>query len=207
MGRARIILEGDDDASGRLSQVVVSEDRFDLRVGDGDDGLHVVVNAAEDTAEAEEVLVFEIGTVGTTIDFDGDRVLTWSHGLGDVEFDEGARVFAHTDFLAVYVDVIAGFDAVEVKDDLFAFSDVAGADVEFAAIETCPVVFVGNVGRIPGGRPGVRDIGIDGVSVSLSLEVGRNGNSVPIDVGEVFRFEVEGNVVRSERKLEFPVAV
>ncbi len=190
MDFARVVFDRNFNVSDGVGQVVVLEFSNDLGVDNGDRGLNIIINGTEDTAKTEEVLVFEIGPVGTTIAFDGDDVFAGADFFCNIEFDERTSIFAHTDFAAVNIDVVTGFDAVEVKNDLLVFGDVSGVDIEFATIKTGPVVFVRNVRRVPRSGPRVRNVRVDRVTVPLHLEVRRHLDIVPIDVGKIFRFEV-----------------
>ena len=191
----RVVLERNFDFQNRFGQVVVFELRNDFRVDDRDRRLDVIVNGAENPAEAEEVLVFEVRPVGAAINLHRDGVATGANRFRNIELDRRAGVFPHPDFFAVDVNVEAGLDAAEMEDNLLVAGDVRLVDFKLAAVEADPVFRVRNVRRRPRFRPRVGDVRVDRVTVPFHLEVRRNRDRFPLDHirAEVFHREVKRN--------------
>ena len=79
--RSRVVLDGNFDVRDRVGQFVVFKFGNDFRIDDGDRGLDVIINRPEDTAQAEEVLIFKVGTVGPAINLNRDNIFARPHGF------------------------------------------------------------------------------------------------------------------------------
>ena len=75
------------------------------------------IYVAEDTAEAEHVLVFKIAAVAPSVDLYGYLILARLHKSADIELGVFCRALAVTDLLAVHPDIEGAVDAVEMDED------------------------------------------------------------------------------------------
>ena len=70
-----------------------------------------------DAADAPEVLALQPGGGGVAEYLEGQFVVAFLQGLGDVEPREALGVLGVADFLPVHIDIRAGLDAGEVQED------------------------------------------------------------------------------------------
>ena len=130
-----------------------------------------------DTAEAPEVLAFQIRTGAPSEYLQGKYVFTRLQIFVDQEFGRILGVFAVTDFLSVYINVKARFGSGDMQIDIASVP--SGRYFEVAAVNTYRVSFrqlrrlrITWFELIP-------VIGIDSCAMSLNFPVARNGNIIP----------------------------
>ena len=130
-----------------------------------------------DAADAPEVLALQPGGGGVAEYLEGQFVVAFLQGLGDVEPREALGVLGVADFLPVHIDIRAGLDAGEVQEDRPALPAVGHRER--------PVVDGGGEDLRQRGRLRVLraeivwDVRVDGDAVSLHLPVPRHLDRIP----------------------------
>ena len=202
---AILVIEGNVDSAGRLddgvqgggAQVVI-EGRL------GADILHMglrtrhQVDVAVDAAEAEHVLVLQVGSVAPFVDFHGHGIRALADVARDVELRIVVGPLAVPHLLAVHPHVESGIDAVEMQ--VYLLPGPIRREREFTPVRTHGIGFplhrvpaLGlDEGRIVHERIG--DVRVERRAVALHLPAGRNVDLRPGG-------NVEGGLVESRRAL------
>ena len=165
------------------------------------------LHAAGNAREAPEVLVFEVGAVRPAEHLQGDEVFARLHELRDVELRGQLAVLAVTDETSVDPDIDVRRSGTDRKMDVLAAPRCR--DVERAAVGTHMVLGIGHIGRIVPEitAPGIADIHIDGVAVTVQLPHPRHGHAAPRRIVVVDGPDA-GRTLRSVAyPVEFPYAV
>ena len=175
----------------------------ELEVADVDGRRRKKIDVPEDAAQPPEVLAFEVGPVGISVDLDGQNVPAGPEEAGDVEFGRGPAVLAVPRELAVDPDIEGGVDAVKMEKDLPA-GPRAGHG-EFAPVRAHRIAVVRDPRRV--GRKRIVLVEVDGHIVALELPVAGNADVLPAAGVEVGPVKIAGPIGRLGDPMEFPLPV
>ena len=169
-------------------------------------GIEIAVTAY--AAEAEKVLVLEVGAVRPAEHLEGDDVCLAGLKVGrEVELGLELAVLAVAHVAAVDPQVHVRRDGAEVGDDLAPLP--RGGHGDGAAVRADVIFRHGHVGRVVAEllAPGIAHVDVDGVAVAVELPHAGHGDGVPAPVVEVRAPEVGGPGVGMAHPEEFPHAV
>ena len=160
------------------------------------------VDVAEDPADAELVLIFQVAAVAPLEYKDGQAVGARLDDLGDVELGGGVRDLAVADVLAVEPHVEAGVDAFE--GEMRARGVFTGRVLELVDVRAARIV-LRDERRIE--REGVADVRVLVVVVALVLPRARHRHTIETARGEVALVEVVPKLVDALEVPERPLTV
>ena len=132
------------------------------------------------TAVAEEVLVFEIGTVAPAEYLEGNQILLAGLQVrGQVEFGFELAVFTITYITAVHPQIHIGGDRAEMGDDVLILP--VGGHGNLTAVRTYMIVLDGHLRRVVLElvAPGVANIHIDRIAKAVQFPHAGDGDVVP----------------------------
>ena len=140
----------------------------------------IEIDLAGNTRKAPEVLVLQIGAVTPAHHLHGYQVLAWLDIFGNVELRSDLRVLAVAYIAAVDPHLEVAGSRTYVKQHLLPLP--TGGQHELTAIGTGVVLRLADVWWIgvKGGRPGITDVLIDTVAVTIQFEKPGNGEVLPL---------------------------
>ena len=201
-------LPGEEGFDGYRSRGVVGRRRgVDLNVRNLPFVARVEVAVAAHARKAEEVLIFEVCAVAPAEDLERDEIPAGFHVGRQVELGLQLAVLAVTHIAAVDPEVDVRRHRAEMRDDLPA--GPCRGDVDRTAVGTHVVLLDGNVRRIvfEPAPPGVTDVEVDRIAVSVQLPESRHGHVVPAFVVVADAEKVRRSLVGVAHPVEFPVSV
>jgi len=157
---------------------------------------------ALDTADAPEILAFEIGAVRPAIDLEGDRVFAGPEVFGDIPFRRGLGILAVARHLPVDPDIKGRLDRAEMNKDLAAGPGLRNG--KSAQVGTDRIEIVRHLRRFGIRSPLIGDVDIDGLAVALQLPVGGDLDLFPAAGIETGFVKIEGAVGGFADPVEFP---
>ena len=182
--------------------VLTHNDVLDMGLGTG-----IEIHLASNTRQSPEVLIFEIGAVAPAHHLHGYQVLALLQILGDVELGShlGVLAIAHITAIDPQLEVARG--RTDVEQHLLATPPLR--QLELAAIAARIVLRLADVGRIvvEGGVPGIVDVLVDGIAVTIELEESWNGEILPRGVIVVGTEETGRSILMVLHKTEAPHAL
>ena len=160
------------------------------------------VYIAENTGGTELVLVFQVAAITPLQDHDGQSVLTFPDGFGDIKLGCGMRYFAVAQEGAIQPDIQTGVNALKVQICLGRIC--VGFIDEIIEISAAGVL-IGNVGRVC--RERIPDVGVLMLVITVVLPDTGNRDGIPSGSIIVFFVELIFEVMDAFTVLEFPVVV
>ena len=184
--------------------VVLREGRVEPHVGDMALLTGIKVAVAAHAREAEEILIFEVGSVAPAEDLKGEEVLAGLDIFRDVEFGLEFRILAVTDEFSIDPQVDIRGDGPEMGDDLLVRP--RGRNFDLTAVGADVVFGRGHLGRIVFKllAPRITDIEVLRIAVAVQLPQSRNGHRAPRPVVEAGTEKVRGTLVGVADPGEFP---
>ncbi|EJW91725.1 hypothetical protein EVA_20165 [gut metagenome] len=179
------------------------------------DGRDIVkIDFAEDTAHAEHILAFQIGTVAPAEHLYRQGILAGTQMLGEVEFGYVVGTLGVTYILAVEPYEGCRIDTAEVDEGAAAVPvgrQVKGTDIGTHRIDAVVLAVVVEAGTRLDERRRIGVwifyVGIDRFVIAIHFPVGRNGEGIPVAGVEAFLEEVERTLGRFGNQVELPGAV
>ena len=179
------------------------EARGRLEIAEVHAGCREQVDAAEDPAQAPEVLALQVAAVAVAVDLHGQLVGPGSKEAGHVELGRRAAVLAVTHRLAVHPEVEGRGHAREVDEHLPAAPGVGQG--ELAPVRPYRIVVCRDPRRVRG--EGIRFVDVERPSMPLPLGGPGDGDLAPVCNVEVVAIEGPGAVGRPRRPAVPPPAV
>ena len=186
--------------------IVIRESSVNLEILNMHGRHGVDINVAHDARKANEVLVFEPGTVAPAEHLHGDVVLALAQVLVDIKFMTCESVFGISHIVAVHPDVVSRFHAFKVQTDALAiplFGNGEGAAVVAHRVKVGRCARSGDAVVL---RPRVNHVRINRMVVAEQLPGRRNRDFVPAGNIVVVLVEIVVALARFFHVEEFPLA-
>ena len=179
--------------------VLLDDDILDMYLRTG-----IQVHFAGNTRQAPEVLVLQVRAVTPAHHLHGDKVLPFLHIFRDVKLSGNLRVLAIAHILAVHPHLQVARGRTHVEQHLLALPTVGQR--ECTAVRARIVLRLADVWRIgfEGRTPGIAEVLVDGVAVSVQLKQSWYWEVLPLRVVIVQRPESLGGVLMILDKTEAP---
>ena len=163
---------------------------------------------AADACIAEEVLVLEVGAVAPAEHLNGDEGLLAGNDIaGEVELGREFRILAISHKAAVDPQVHAARSRADVQDDLLTFP--VGRNHDLMTIVAHVVVVGGHKRRgiLMLASPGIGNVGVLRVTVTIEFPAAGHGDGLPVGVVECGLEEVAPVIDGIALPAELPVAI
>ena len=159
---------------------------------------------AFDTANAPEVLTFEVSTCTPTENLQNERVLTCLQILVQLEFGCTLRVFAIAYFFTIYIYIYTTLGTIDAQENVASVP--VGRDFEVALVYAYRSCFR-QLWRLRVTRlPFITMVGVDGNAMTLHFPVAWNLDICPSDVGSRL-FDASRQILICIYIVEVPSAV
>ena len=161
------------------------------------------VNITEDARESPKVLIFKVGTIAPTINFNRNVVYSSVHVFADFEFCGCAASLAVAYLLAVYPQIECAVYTIEIYKDFFVLP--ISREFKTSTIGTDRIIVGRNVGSIL--WEGIFYICINCSSIAFNFPIGRNRYFCPIKCGVINFIKIFWTQGGRRRPIKFPASV
>ena len=183
--------------------VVCAEYRLRAEVFDAGFWRAQQCNVAEDAAEPEHILVFEVAAVRPSVNLNRDLVTAGFHEWRQIKLRRRLGILAIANLLAVDPKVVATVNATESNDRSSSFP--TSRQLERCAVRPDRIVVLINKRWVR--RMRIPHIGVDRLTIPLHLPTRRNLNGLPLGVVKIGSVEVNRTICRAPTPVKLPIAV